>query len=354
MISANRNLPLVASFGVLLNNRPLGKDVTAWMMNVVIEDDLDLPGMFSIELVSRQDEHGTVPWTDDARFALGTSIALSIGYGDRLETLLAGEITALEPVFHIGGPPMLTVRGYDRRHRLNTVRRTRSFVDHKDSDIVAEVCRAMRIKNRTTDSGVTHPYVLQADQTDLELLLDRARRSHFQISMEGETLVYGPVANAGTDVATLTLEDDLIDFQPRLALVPLTQLIGRGWDPKEKQTFTASASSTKDPRKMGEQPAADAAKRFVGDSVETLVRSPIVSRPEADQVVQGQFEAAALDYIHAAGSCRGRTDIRAGKVIRIEQVGKRFSGPYYVTSAIHGYTKRHGYITTFRARRNAS
>jgi phage protein D len=354
MVSANRNLPLVASFGVVLNNRTLGKDVTAWMLNVVIEDDVDLPGMFSIDLISRQDEHGTVPWTDDARLALGTSITLSMGYGDRLDPLLVGEITALEPVFHIGGPPTLLVRGYDKRHRLNTVRRTRSFVDHKDSDIVSNVCQALRIKAQATDSNVTHPYVLQSDQTDLEFLLERARRSQFQLSMQGETLMYGPVGNAGTDIATLTLEDDLLDFQPRLSLVPVTQLEAHGWDHKEKATFTASASSAKDARKMGDKSAADTAAGFVGASVQTLLRSPIVSRAEADQLVQGRFDAAALDYITGFGTCRGRTDIRAGKVIRIEQVGKRFSGPYYVTSAIHSYTKRHGYITTFRVRRNAS
>ena len=38
----------------------------------------------------------------------------------------------------------------------------------------------------------------------------------------------------------------------------------------------------------------------------------------------------------------------------MNDLGTRFSGQYYVTSAVHRYTRRDGYITDFRVRRNAS
>jgi hypothetical protein len=40
-------------------------------------------------------------------------------------------------------------------------------------------------------------------------------------------------------------------------------------------------------------------------------------------------------------------------VIRIDGAGKRFSGQHYVTSALHSYTRRDGYLTQFQVRRNA-
>ena len=49
-----------------------------------------------------------------------------------------------------------------------------------------------------------------------------------------------------------------------------------------------------------------------------------------------------------------RTDLRPGKVIKIDRVGKRFSGQYYVTAVAHRYTPHRGYQTHFTVRRNAS
>src|SRR5215203_3187428 len=154
MIRANRTQPLVPSFELALNGTVLGKDTAGWIVNVTVEDELDVPGMFAFELASREDEHGTAPWTDDMRFQLGMTVRVAFGYGSQSEPLLIGEVTALEPRFSSSGPPTLTVRGYDKRHRLNTVRRTRSFVDQKDSDIVIRIAEDAGLTVHATDSKV--------------------------------------------------------------------------------------------------------------------------------------------------------------------------------------------------------
>ena len=59
------------------------------------------------------------------------------------------------------------------------------------------------------DSSVTHPYLLQANQTDLEFLLERARQIRYELAVDGENVLFRPVGNAAGDVLTLSLEDDL-------------------------------------------------------------------------------------------------------------------------------------------------
>src|SRR6266702_7541638 len=139
MVQASRNEPLVPSFSVKLNGEPLVAEMALWIVNLVVEDDLGLPGMFTLELVSRQKKNGTAAWTDEPRLSLGVEVEVSMGYGDATASLILGEITALEPTFSIAGPPTLVVRGFDRRHRLNRTRRTRSFLDQKDSDIAVQI-----------------------------------------------------------------------------------------------------------------------------------------------------------------------------------------------------------------------
>jgi Contractile injection system tube protein len=51
--------------------------------------------------------------------------------------------------------------------------------------------------------------------------------------------------------------------------------------------------------------------------------------------------------------CRGRTDLRSGKVIEINGVGKQFSGQYYVTATSHRYRSSGNYTTHLSVQRNA-
>jgi phage protein D len=154
--------------------------------------------------------------------------------------------------------------------------------------------------------------------------------------MDGRTMLFRPVADGASSVVTLTLRDDLFEFRPRLSLAPVTGIQVLGWDPKEKQAIRSAA------------PATDA-----GDKVETLVRMPFASQAEADQIAVAAFNRASLEFIRGEGRVRGRTDVRAGRVIHLDELGDRFSGAYYLTSVVHRYSPR-GYETEFRAQRTQS
>ena len=78
------------------------------------------------------------------------------------------------------------------------------------------------------------------------------------------------------------------------------------------------------------------------------------NRAEANQSALGWFNDMALAYVGGEGVCVGRADLRAGTVVEIEGLGKRFSGPYYVVSTRHRFSPKHGYHTAFAVRRNAT
>src|SRR6185436_15440848 len=77
MAHARRDRPLVPSFSVKLNNRPMLPDMAMWVANVVVEDEVDLPGMFALELVSKVTEKHTTSWADEAQLGLGAPVEVS-------------------------------------------------------------------------------------------------------------------------------------------------------------------------------------------------------------------------------------------------------------------------------------
>jgi len=89
-------------------------------------------------------------------------------------------------------------------------------------------------------------------------------------------------------------------------------------------------------------------------SVELISDQPVLSQAEADQIAKAKLNEMSLNLITGDGVCLGRTDLRSGTVIKIDGIGVRFSGQYYVTSAIHYFEPQRGYRTHFSVRRSGA
>ncbi len=357
MPAANPDGPLVPDFAVLINGSPLPTEALAYVAGVMVDISVALPSMFTLEMTGADTQDEGVLWIDDQKlFAVGNVVEIKLGYKDDLETILEGEITALEPEFVFKRLPSLIVRGYDRRHRLQRGRKTRTFVQQKDSDMAAQVAGEAGLNAQAEDSGTVHDYILQANQTDLEFLLDRADRIQYEVVVEEKTLFFRPVDNAQSEILTLTMDDDLLEFYPRLSTAgQVSEVTVRSWSPKDKKELVGMAKAGDEVSTMGGQESGAAlVEGAFGAAVEMLNTRPVATQAEADQVAKARFNHLVLHLISGEGVCWGRTDLRSGKVIKIEGVGKRFSGQYYVTAAVHRYSPQHGYQTQFTVRRNAA
>src|SRR5262245_37149221 len=214
---AKHDQPSVPSVEMKVNGFFLPAEAMAHVIGVTIDDSVDLPGMFTIELAGGGTLKQTIPWVDDQRFEVGGAVEIKLGYGSEMETLFSGEITGLEPEFVFDRPPGLIVRGYDRRHRLQRGRKTRTFVQKKDSDIASQIGGEAGLTVNATDSGTSLDYVLQANQTDWEFLCERARLIRYEVVVDDKTMFFRPVGNDQSEVLTLDMTSDLLEFYPRLS-----------------------------------------------------------------------------------------------------------------------------------------
>jgi uncharacterized protein len=349
--------PLKPDFNISIDGVPLPDRVDPYIAAVTIDCDTALPSMFAIDLTGAETQQAEIPWIDDRNlFEIGKVVEIELGYAGDVETLIVGEIASLEPEFAFNRKPSFTVRGYDRRYRLQRGQKDRTFVRQKDSDIAAQIAREAGLTARTTDSQIVYDYTIQAGQTDMEFLQERAYQIGYEVLMENKTLIFRPVAHAQSPILTLTLDRDLLEFCPRLSMAEqVSEAIVRGWNVKEKTAIVGRASKNDVNGTMGGQStgAAIVESKF-GTTVGVSQHQPVTSQAEADRLAQAKLDRSTLKLITGEGICWGRTDLRPGKVINIDGIGQRFSGQYYVTTAIHRYTSADGYQTRFTVRRNAS
>ena len=325
------------------------------VMSASVDLSVDKTGMLTLEMESYDKKKDEAHWMDNELVSLGKAIEVKMGYGNDVKSLFFGDIMGISASLSPAEPPTLTIRAYDRRHKLETYSASRHFEKKTYTDIARDVAYAAGLSFKGDDSKVTHEYVEKFNQSDMAFLEKLAREINYHVTVVGKNLLFEPVANRESEIVTLTLENDLMDFSVDMSLALHTsEVIVRGWDPVEKKEIVGEAGSGTEETKMGGSASASQLyKKHFGPVAAEITNHPVRTKAEADQLAKARLNETALGLIEASGSIMGNTQLVPGKVIKITGAGNRFSGTYYVASATHRIDHKNGYRTSFTARRNA-
>jgi phage protein D len=343
------------AFKVLSGGNELPSETALDILDVKVCDYVEGASIFTVNMNIWDSEKQEYKWIDDTLLSEGTELEIKVGYADSLKTLIIGEVTSLEPEFPEGEARTMKVHGYDLLHRFRRGRKTRSFVNMKDSDIASQIARELNLRAQVDDTQVTHEYILQNNQTHIDFLLERARRIRYEVVIEDKTLRFRKAANDKREVVSLEYGFTLRSFYPRLSTIQqVSEVVVQGWDPKTKKAIAGRARQGDEISKMNGSKLGFAISEQAFFKSETMiVDKPIYSEGEALQIAKGKFNDMTVAFITGEGLATGNTDIRAGEVIELKKLGQRFSGLYYVTSATH-MVDQTGYTTKFTVERSAT
>jgi phage protein D len=346
----------IADFEVRINGVPLPISAQMDIRSVTVQEDREGFAMFTLVLYNWDDGQLKVSWSDSKLFAIGNEVTIALGYLNDLQPMIVAEIISLEPAFTADQPPMLTVRGYDRGHRLGRGSKTRLFSQMTDSSIASKLALDAGLAAQVEDTRITLERVMQSNQTDWEFLQERARQIGYEAYVNNKTLYFQRPQNARPAAIKLAVGDDIREFTPRLSSQTQVDKVSvRGWDMKSKQVIVGDAGVGQETTTMGGGSSGPrGATRAFGRATVASVTMPVQSKAEADQIALGRFNDVALAYIEGDVACNGRAQLHAGTVVNIAGAGKTFSGAYYVTSVTHTVTPDQGYRMSLTVQRNAT
>jgi len=327
-----------------------GQVVSQAMMDaldeVVVDTSLYLPDMLTIRL-----HDPDLKWVDDALLDIGKEVEISVQAAEETAAipLFKGELTALEPHFAAGGVTTMTVRGYDKSHRLHRGRKTRTFTQQTDSDLARTLAGEAGLAAQVDATTVTYDWVMQNNQTNMEFLLERAERIGYQVvAADGKLYFKKGDLNLGAGPELVFMED-LREFQPCwTASGQADKMVVKSWDPKGKAAISAekTPSAGLNQGGMTQTGGAKASSAF-SSAEEVLVDRPVFTAAEATALADGLSYDISREFVQAEGECLGDPRVKAGWTVTIKNVGTRFSGKYFVTSATHIFTPDGGYQTRF-------
>lgn len=346
---------VVPEHKVLLDGRELPIDVVVDVLDVTVSNYALGASSFCVNMNNWHSDRQEFKYSDGPLIKEGVKLEVTLGYDTTIVSLIKGEVTALEPEFNQDEASTLKVQGYDLLHRFRRGRRTKSYIQLKDSEIASQIASNLGLTAEVDDTEVTHEYLLQDNLTDIDFLLERARRIRYELVIEDGTLHFRKVANDKSRVVSLEYGLTLRSFYPRLSTASqVSEVLVQGWDVKTKKAITGRARSGDEVSKMGgQQLGASITESAFFAAKDIIIDTPIFSEGEANQIARGKFNDMAVEFITGEGTAIGNGDIKAGQVIELIKLGERFSGLYYVTSATHTIDST-GYTTKFTIERNAT
>lgn len=367
-------------------NGSLPTELKESILQVVVEESLHLPGVFTIAFENPYEPGYTetsFPIISflDSHLKIGHEVIIGFSstqtdldqfskrdYTD--DRLMIGEITAVEVPFSKRAQTPIIIRGYSYSHRLHRGRWNRSFLDQTDSDIALRIAGEAGIPIGQVDgSGIVHEYVFQENQTNMEFLKERAARIGFEVFVRENLFYFRKPKEEEIRDEINWLNYSLDNIRVRVnSIEQVKDIQVRGWNYPEKIPFIANAAAQTgsvitDLPKQGD--GANSHKFKPGEQTFYVVDQPVYQQIEADEIARSCCDEIRGQYIHADVEAEGDPRIRPGRSFNLDfqvkggtspgnndELPSYFAGKYYITETRHVYEpdRERSYNTEFVVR----
>ena len=306
------------------------------------------------------------------KFKPGDEVELKIGGGTRYSdsgggdkvSVFKGEIVGFDSHYKQGGESKLTVRAFNKMHRLLRGKKSKTWQEKDDQAIVSEIVQKAGLSAKTGSTPkITHKHVYQHNQTDLDFIRTRAARLGFEVWCEGTTLNFDAPKLDKDSGLEFKLDKDpakkLRAFNVRISNAQVVKKVTvRAWDPEKKAEIVGEASAANSP--LGSKNAASTLSSF-GEVATFTVDTPCFSKQEADAIAKAKLGELSMSYISGDAEITGHNGIKPGIVVKLvvnlDNAGDRFNGKYLVRGCTHHYSHQKGedggYKTIIRVGRDA-
>ncbi len=288
---------------------------------------------------------------DRTLFEFGKDFAIKVGDA----TIFDGRITGLEAHFPEGRPAEIAVLAEDRFQDLRMTRRSRTFADMSDADVMSRIAQDHGLTPQVNVSGPTHKVLAQVNQSDLAFLRERARAIGAELWMERQTLHADTRAARAGSAKRLTLGRELREFSALADLAgQRTSVTVGGWDVSGKSALSVEATDAAISGEVGgDESGVSILKAKLGDRKDAIAHGVPVNQQEAQARAESYFRGIARRFVTAQGVAEPDPPLRVGASADLTGLGALFSGKYYVASVRHIFDGATGMRTEFMAERAA-
>ncbi len=287
-------------------------------------------------------------------FHFGDKVEISLGYKDRMFSVVTGIITSLTWSFDEENYLDLIVEGYDYFFLMMKNDKYRSWNNKTDAQVIKEVAKNYPFKKlKIENTPVQYSQIRQEGESDFIFLKRLAQRNGYEYFAESETFTFRPPGVEKQEKFVLKLGIDLLEFIPKMSVAQqVSEVRVVGWNPEAKKEIVGRAKK----EDIGNvdrdgKTGAQTVKSIFKEEIVREVRASVKDSEEAKVLAKSILFDLAYSMVQAQCKAIGIPELRPGQVIQLKGVGDLFSRKYYVDKVTHEMGSN-GYDTNFSVKGN--
>ena len=302
---------------------------TLHVLAVTVNRELNRIPSASLQIDDGEASKSTFPASNADWFVPGKSIEIQLGYRSQNTTVFKGTIVKQHlKVRKSGG--VLSVDCYADAVKLTAARKSKYFVDQKDSDIVGAVLDAHGLANDVEATTPDLKEVVQYDATDWDFVLCRAEANGQVVAVADDKIAIAKPKLDGSPVLKLNYGATVLELDVEMdARWQSKGIKAVSWKPADQAAVSADASEPSTPA-AGNVAAADLAK-VLGDDVDDLFHGGALDQAQLQAWADARLLRMRLARLRGRARCQGFAGIQPGNVVQIDGIGERFQGKLYVS-----------------------
>jgi hypothetical protein len=283
----------------------------------------------------------------------GKTISVEFGPPSSTGPVFAGRISGIEGQYPPARPPELVVLAEDRFQDLRMERRTRSFEDVTDSDVISRIASDQGLTPQLDIDGPKYKVLTQVNQSDLAFIRQRAAAIDAELWIDNKTLYAQARSRRSSGSVSFVYGQSLLEFTVLADLAhQRTSVAVNGWSVSDKDVIEVEADAGAISSEVSSGRGGSAVLgQALAQRKDRIVAATPVSRDEAKSIAEARYRERARSFLRGTGVVDGNKKLRVGAAVEMSGLGPFFDGKYYVSMARHSFTLRDGYRTTFQVER---
>lgn len=322
----------LVTFAVKVNGNAVPDTMNVFA--IIVEQFANRIPLAKITLLDGDPSEGQFSTSSSSLFVPGTPITIEAGYDSTNQTIFSGIVTqqSLSVTDTMGS--MLEVECRDTAIKMTVGRKSLSFTNKKDSDIISSVIgNYSGLSASVTATTTEWPQQVQYYATDWDFILSRAEANGLIVTVvNGKVTVAPPDANT-SPVLTATYGDSIYEFTADMNSVSqLNTVKASSWDHKTQAVISGQANNdVAGPGNITSKKLSETA----APSDFALQTSAAIDTAGLTDWCKAQLVKSEYSKITGEVKTDGNAVLIPGAYITLGGLGDRFNGDHFISGVVH-------------------
>jgi Rhs element Vgr protein len=287
-----------------------------------------------ITLLDGSADDGTFKVSSADTFVPGAAVSIEVGYDNLNKVLFKGIVTRQSIQIDDVMGSTLRVECRDAAVKMIVGRKSLSWANTKDSDIISSIIGTYSgLSPKVTSTDTTWPEQIQYYCTDWDYILTRAEANGMLVIPVNGTVSVAPPDASTQSVGTYTYGDGLLSFHADLdAVTQIGAVQASSWD---FTTQVVSSTSTNNSYKGPGNLSCTQLSQVLGLTDFNVQSTAPLQTADLTAWSKAQLMKSSFSKIMGSFRVLGTNDVVPGVYVTLSGLGDRFNGDHLVSEVEH-------------------